>query len=218
MVIEWLGHSAFLITSKGGVRILTDPYEAGSYGGALGYRPIERACDIVTVSHDHPDHSGEKNLLGSPTVVKGSGSREVRGITFKGVPTYHDACRGKERGRNVAFVFEVDGLGICHLGDLGCPLSREEAESIGRVDILLCPVGGFYTIDAAEATTVMGLLRPRVCIPMHFKTEVLGFPIEGVDKFLAGKPNIRRAQGSTLEVTKEALPKETEIVVLKHAL
>lgn len=218
MTVEWLGHASFLITAANGTRILTDPYESGSFGGAVGYRRIDRECDIVTVSHEHEDHNWVKGIPGRPTVVKGTGSREVRGITFKGLPLFHDPNKGKDRGKNTVYTFGVDGVSICHLGDLGYVPSADEGVSIGKVEVLFCPVGGFYTIDARQATDVMELLKPRILLPMHYKTEVVGFPIDGVEKFLAGKKNVRTPGASSLVITRETLPKDTEVVVLEHSL
>lgn len=217
MKIQWLGHDAFLITTSAGTKILTDPYEAGAYEGAVGYKKITVAADIVTQSHDHPDHA-TKNLAGSPTVVATSGRRTVKDVEIVGVDTFHDQSQGKERGKNIVFCLKADNLTVCHLGDLGHLLDKSHIGAMGKVDVLLLPVGGFFTIDAQEATKIMEELNPLLTIPMHFKTEVLGFPIAGVEDFLQGKANARRAGKSEIEVTKETLPKSPEIVVLNHAL
>lgn len=216
MKIQWLGHAAFLITTAAGTKILTDPYEAGAYEGAVGYKKITVSADIVTQSHDHPDHA-TKNLAGNPAVVSTSERKKIKDVEIMGVDAFHDPSRGQERGRNVIFCFKADGLTICHLGDLGHLLDRAQIEAIGKVDVLLTPVGGFFTIDAREATKIMETLKPSLTIPMHFKTKVLGFPIAGVEDFLKGKTNARRAKGTEIEVTKETLPKTPEIVVLDHA-
>jgi L-ascorbate metabolism protein UlaG (beta-lactamase superfamily) len=174
--------------------------------------------DIVTISHDHADHNYAKGLKGNPETVKGSGTFEVKGITFTGIETHHDPTTGSQRGGNTIFVMGAEGMNLCHAGDLGHVLSRETIETVGPVDILLVPVGGFYTIDAAEATKVMEDLNPKFVIPMHFKTEVLDFPIVGVDEFLKGKSNVRRQGSSETEVIKKTLPGTREIVVLEHLL
>jgi L-ascorbate metabolism protein UlaG (beta-lactamase superfamily) len=119
MKIKWYGHAAFLITSDQGVKIITDPYESGAYGGQLGYGKISDQADIVLTSHDHADHNDTKSLPGAPQIIKGSGSRMVKEIPFKGVSTYHDPSKGSERGTNTIFTFTVDGMRVCHLGDLG---------------------------------------------------------------------------------------------------
>jgi len=218
MKIKWYGHAAFLITSDQGVKIITDPYESGAYGGQLAYGKIKDQADIVLTSHDHADHNDTKSLPGSPQIVKGSGAKTVKGISIKGIPTYHDPSKGSERGTNTIFAFSVDGIDICHLGDLGHILSEKELAEIGPVDILLIPVGGYYTIDPKEATKVAEQIKPKVLIPMHFKTEKCGFPIAPVEDFLKGKLNLRRPKGSEVALEETTLPQQMEIVVLEHAL
>ncbi len=217
MKITWLGHDAFLFETEGGVKVLSDPYVAGSYDGAVGYKPITAEVDVVFVSHDtHPDHAGHKDLPGSPEVVLGAGVHKTRGITFKGVATFHDKSGGKERGRNTVFVMEADGLRICHCGDLGHTLTPAQVQEIGQVDVLFVPVGGFFTIDHREAWEVVNALQPKIVVPMHYKTEVLGFPIAKVDEFLKGKQNVERVKGSSIEVSKETLPARMKIVVIEE--
>ncbi len=218
MKIKWYGHSAFLVTSDQGVKIITDPYESGAYGGQLSYGKIKDQADIVLTSHDHADHNDTKSLPGSPEIVKGSGSKTVKGISIKGISTYHDPSKGSERGANTIFTFSVDGIKICHLGDLGHILSEKELAEIGSVDILLIPVGGYFTIDAKEATRVAEQIKPKVLIPMHFKTEKCGFPIAPVEDFLKGKSNAKRPKASEVAFEKKTLPQQMEILVLDHAL
>jgi L-ascorbate metabolism protein UlaG (beta-lactamase superfamily) len=160
MKIKWYGHSAFMVTSDQGVKIITDPYESGAYGGQLSYGKIKDQADILLTSHDHADHNDTKSLPGSPEIVKGSGSQTVKGISIKGISTYHDLSKGSERGANTIFTFTVDGIKICHLGDLGHILSEKELAEIGSVDILFIPVGGYFTIDAKEATRVAEQIKP----------------------------------------------------------
>ncbi|NWF91330.1 MAG: MBL fold metallo-hydrolase [Syntrophaceae bacterium] len=218
MKIKWYGHAAFLITTDQGVKIITDPYESGAYGGQLAYGKIKDQADIVLTSHDHADHNDTKSLAGSPQIVKGSGDKTVKGISFKGISVYHDASKGSERGRNTIFTFSVDGIRICHLGDLGHILSQKELEEIGPVDLLLIPVGGYFTIDSKEATKVVEQVKPKVVIPMHFKTAKCGFPIAPVEDFLKGKSNLKRPKTSEIALDKASLPQQTEIIVLEHAL
>ena len=218
MKIKWCGHATFLITSSSGLKIVTDPYEPGGYDGALAYGPIPDEINIAVVSHDHPDHNYTQGLKGKPQVVKGTGTKAVVGIEFKGIPTYHDTSQGKERGKSTIFCFTVDKVRLCHLGDLGHPLSSKEIAEIAEVDVLMIPVGGFYTVDAKVATEVMNSLKPRLVIPMHFKTDKCGFPITTVDGFIAGKKNVKKLTTSELEVTKDNLPPLTEIQVLQFAM
>ncbi len=150
--------------------------------------------------------------------MKGSGSKTVKGIGIKGIPTYHDPSKGNERGANTIFTFSVDRMQVCHLGDLGHILGDKEVAEIGTVDILLIPVGGYYTIDPKEATRVAEQINPKVLIPMHFKTEKCGFPIAPVEDFLKGKANVKRPMSSEISLDKKSLPQQMEIVVLEHAL
>jgi L-ascorbate metabolism protein UlaG (beta-lactamase superfamily) len=213
MKIKWLGHATFLITSDSGTSVMTDPYATSA---DIKYGPINEAADIVTVSHEHHDHNNVSAVKGSPQVVRGSA--EVKGIKIKGIPAYHDASQGSQRGSNTIFCFEMDGVNICHLGDLGHPLSEAQAASLGKVDVLLIPVGGFFTIDAKAAGQVAEQLKPRVIIPMHYKTDKLNFPIKGVADFLQGKKNVSRLDASEVVLKKGELPTSTQIMVLKPAL
>jgi len=215
MKVKWLGHASFLITSDGGTRIITDPYTPGGFG--LNYGEIKESADIVTVSHERFDHNNVAAVGGNPEVVKGDAA--AKGMKFKGIPTYHDASEGKERGNNTIICFEVDGVRVCHLGDLGHQLSEQQIAEIGKVDILLIPVGGNFTIDAKVATEVCGKLAPKVIIPMHYQNERFSsFPVAGVEDFLQGKTNVSRLDTSEVEFKAGELPAATQIIVLKPAL
>ena len=215
MRIKWLGHACFLVTSTGGARIITDPY---AVGGGINYCPIEETADVVVVSHGHGDHNNVAAVQGQPEVIKGPGTKTAKGIPFRGVATSHDTSQGTQRGSNTVFCFTIDDLSLCHLGDLGHVLSQAQVSEIGGVDILFVPVGGFFTIDAAVANQVCDQLKPKVIIPMHFKTSKCAYPIAGVEDFLEGKKNVRKAMASEVEFRREALPTVTEIVLLKPAL
>lgn len=218
MKIKYYGHAAFLITSDQGSKIILDPYEPGAFGGQLSYGKIKDQADIVLTSHDHADHNYTKDLPGKPQIIMGNGPKTAKEISIKGIATYHDPSQGNERGTNTIFTLRVDHIQICHLGDLGHHLSDKELAEIGPVDILLIPVGGFFTIDSEEATKVAGQIKPRILIPMHFKTEKCGFPIAPVEDFLRGKSNAKRAKTSEVTFDQSTLPQEMEIVVLEHAL
>jgi L-ascorbate metabolism protein UlaG (beta-lactamase superfamily) len=206
MKLKWLGHSCFLITSETGLRIITDPY---STVNGINYSPVNEAADIVTVSHDHLDHNNIAAVRGKPEVITGSGTKTAKEIQFKGIASHHDESKGKERGANTIFCFTVDGIRLCHLGDLGHELSREEIAQIGNADVLFIPIGGFFTIDARVATKVADGLKPKVIIPMHYKTPQCDFPITGVEDFLTGKKNVKKLNTSEMA---------TEIIVLQPAL
>ena len=214
MKIKWLAHASFLITSEQGIRILTDPYNTEK---GVNHAPLKESADIVTVSHDHFDHNAFTVVSGNPEKVASDGVKEVRGIQFKGIPVYHDESKGRERGNNIIFCFTVDGIRLCHLGDLGHMLEDKEVNEIGEVDILLIPVGGFFTIDAEVAGKVCSVLKPKVTIPMHYKNPKLDFPIEGVDPFIQGKKNVVKKDTNEVAFTAGALPSDGEIVVLLPA-
>jgi len=209
MEIKWHGHSCFEITSEEGMVIVTDPYSEG-----YGYPVPELTADIVTVSHEHRDHNNVAAIKGEPEVVKGAGEHICKGMRFYGVKTYHDTSRGAERGEITAFLFDVDELRLCHLGDLGQVLEASQLRSIKEkdVDVLFIPVGGVYTIDAKGANEVLGQLEPKIAIPMHYKTPPLRLNIQKVDPFLKGKTRVIREK--RLVVRKDDLPEEPEIVVL----
>jgi L-ascorbate metabolism protein UlaG (beta-lactamase superfamily) len=214
MRIRYLAHAAFLITSDAGVRIVTDPY-ATSPG--IKHGEIKETADIVTVSHEHGDHNNTDAVGGNPKVVRASA--EVKGIKIRAIPSAHDDRGGIQRGTNTIFCFEVDGINVCHSGDLGHTLSEEQVKAIGKVDLLMIPVGGFFTVDAKTATRVVEQIKPKVVIPMHYKTEKTPeFPISGVDEFIKGKSNVTRVNGSEIALKAGALPAATQIMVLKQSL
>lgn len=212
MKIKFFGHAAFCITSDDGIRIITDPYKPGCFDGGIKYSPIDEQADVVTISHDHDDHN-ETDIPGDPVFVRSEEERTIKNITIRGLGVYHDTNEGRDRGRNILFKLSVDGMDVVHCGDLGHELNTEEIRALGNVDVLLVPVGGHFTIDAVGADKIIGALRPNVVIPMHYKTEKCGFPIAPVEEFVTSK-QVERVIGE-YEVTKDALPTSTKIVVLE---
>jgi L-ascorbate metabolism protein UlaG (beta-lactamase superfamily) len=210
--IRWFGHSSFEIKAEDGTTIVTDPFDKKD----VGYENPNVEADIATVSHEHPDHNKVKNLKGNPDVIKGSGRKRSHEIEFYGMRTYHDDAMGAKRGENTVFTFEVDGLRICHLGDLGHLLDESQAEEIGKIDILFIPVGGFFTIDAKQADKVIERLKPRIIIPMHYKTPPLKYPIEPVENFIRDKSNVEKVGSTRFSLKKEDLPEEGKIVLLEY--
>lgn len=215
MKIEWMGHACFVITSKDGTIIVTDPYEPNAFGGQLAYKPVKVKADIVTISHDHADHNYTKTLAGSFDVVRDAGI--FKGIKFEAVKVAHDPQGGSQRGKNTIFIFEVDGIKIAHLGDLGHVLTDEQAAKLKGVDVMLIPVGGFFTIDAKEADAVVAKVAPKIVIPMHVKNKGCKFDIAPIEKFLEGK-KYERKNTTFVELKKEELPNQTQIIVLEPAM
>jgi L-ascorbate metabolism protein UlaG (beta-lactamase superfamily) len=208
MKIRWIGHASFQIETAGGLRIRTDPYDA-----SIGLPLSQLGADVVTVSHEHFDHNATDTVPGEPVVLRGEVTQAVRGVAFKGIAYFHDEAKGAKRGKNTIFVITADHVTLAHLGDLGHLLTPDQVAKIGKVDVLLIPVGGTYTLDAATATEVVDTLDPQITIPMHFRTPGLTVGVAPVDRFVAGKSNVRHAD--EIDVTADTLPAAPEIVVLR---
>lgn len=173
MNISWYGHSCFKIQTKakrGGeeVTIITDPFDK-----SIGLRRPQGQANIVTISHDHGDHSDTELLKGDFFVANSPGEFSIQGVTIEGIDSFHDKEEGALRGRNTIFVFESEDMRVCHLGDLGHELTDSQVDAIGDIDILMIPVGGTYTLDAKEAKKVVGQIEPKIIIPMHYKVDGL---------------------------------------------
>lgn len=166
--IQYLGHACFRLRGRDGI-VLTDPFDR-SVGADLG-RPT---AQIITVSHDHPDHANVAAVRPAREkvfTINGPGEYEVGGILITGVRTYHDKKHGADLGNNTVYVIHVDDIVFCHLGDLGHELTTQQIDDIGAVDVLFIPVGGGETIGPAEAVSVISQLEPRIVIPMHYAAE-----------------------------------------------
>lgn len=212
MEITWLGHSCFKLRGRE-ASVVTDP-PAKSTGYTIG-RPT---ANVVTVSHDHEGHNNVKSVTGDPRVVQGPGEFEVSGVLIKGTRTYHDAEQGNELGKNTAYVFEVDGVTVCHLGDLGHVPTAEQVEELSGCEVLLIPVGGTRTIGAKAAAETVSLLGPKLVIPMHYGTPAAKDKLDPIDTFLKemGSPKAIDEKQPKLQVTKSTLPEETKVQVLDY--
>lgn len=217
MKVKWYGHAAFYFAAEKGLRLIIDPYEPGGFAGAIGYGPITDEADVVLVSHDHADHNYVKGLSGKPQIIKGKGTHSYKDLEIKGIPAFHDEGSGSQRGENIIFCFTLDEIKVCHLGDLGHIPQEEQLRQMGEVDLLLIPVGGVYTIDPAQATKTLEKIRPKLAIPMHYKTPRCGFPLATVEEFTKGKV-VKNLPASELQISKKDLPENLEIIVLKPAL
>jgi L-ascorbate metabolism protein UlaG (beta-lactamase superfamily) len=208
MIVTWQGHSCFLLKSEEGLSLLLDPFHESDVGYAM---PITEA-DIVIISHDHLDHNNVDAAGSNPDVIFGPGEYISREMEITGIKSYHDAERGKLRGTNTIFCFALDGIRVCHLGDLGHVLSRAQVKAIVSVDLLFLPVGGRYTIDAVGANKVMSQLHPAVTVPMHYRTGALGFELDPVDNFLKGRAPAKPQEN--LQLVKGDLFEEGKVVLL----
>ena len=210
--LQWLGQSTFVLTSSNGTKILMDPVNNTS---GFNIPPIS-GVDAITITHEHGDHNNIAMATGSPLILRGLSTtgwvnydQNVKGVRIYSIgafDVFHDNTSGSQRGRDSFFVFDVDGLRIAHLGDLGHTLTAAQISRIGPVDVLLIPVGGFYTIDAAAATIVVDQLKPKIVIPMHYKTTVTAnnSPLATADAFLAGK-TVQRANSNDNNYCQEYL-------------
>jgi len=210
MEITWYGHACFRLRDKGAT-VVTDPYDQ-----SVGYALPRVRADIVTVSHNHADHNYASGIKGTPKVVDGPGEYEIKGVFITGIATFHDRKKGAQRGRNTVFLFEFDGLTICHLGDLGHVPTQAQVEALSDVDILLIPVGGVSTIAASQAAEVVSLLEPKIVIPMHYKTKAFALKLASVNRFLQEMGLKKLAAQESLKVTASTLPEETQIVLLDY--
>lgn len=210
MEITWLGHSCFRLRSREAV-VLTDPCPPAS-----GYSIGKPTADIVTISHEHPGHSYRKAVGGTPMFITAPGEYEIGGVFIAGIATFHDSSRGKERGKNTAYVIEMDDVRLCHLGDLGHLPTPEQVEEMSGVDVLLTPVGGKSTIDAAAAAEVVSLLEPRVVIPMHYQTAHSTADLEPLQRFLKEMGLSSAEAAAKLSLTASNLPHETQVMVLDY--
>jgi L-ascorbate metabolism protein UlaG (beta-lactamase superfamily) len=210
MEITWLGHSCFKLKGKQAT-VITDPFSPG-----IGYTLGKVSAEIITVSHQHPGHSYIQGVSGEPRVLKGPGEYEAAGVLTVGVHTFHDSEKGAQRGKNTVFVIDVDDVMICHLGDLGHPLTAEQVAEIDGVDVLLIPVGGVSTIDAVQAAQIVRHLEPKIVIPMHYKTEATKKELETVDRFLKEMGVKESVPQPKLLVNKNSLPLTMQVVVLNY--
>ncbi|HEY7349812.1 MAG TPA: MBL fold metallo-hydrolase [Ktedonobacterales bacterium] len=213
MELTWLGHSCFRLRGKE-VTVITDPF-----GPQLGYTLGRISAQIVTISHDHPGHNNVAAVGGDPYVLRGPGEYEVQDVLVTAVASYHDAERGKRLGRNTIYLMHIDDLAVCHLGDLGHLLTDQQREEMSDVDILLVPVGGKNTINAAQAAEVISQIDPRIVIPMHYATPATEGKVEGLDPLekFCREMGVEAAEPQPkLAVTRSSLPAEPQVITLNY--
>lgn len=213
MDITWFGHSSFKLKGKNS-SIVTDPFE-----NKVGFKFPKVEANVVTISHDHWDHNHAELVAGAPKIVKGPGEYEIGGVSIFGIHTYHGAKQGAERGPNTVYVINIDGIKICHLGDLGHTLTEEQVGEIGAVDVLLIPVGGVYTIDSSQASEVVSSLEPKVVIPMHYSMPDLNqetfAKLSEVEEFVK-ELGLEPVRDSKYAITSDKLPEEMQLVILER--
>ena len=213
MKIKYLGHSCFFLQGEDGVSVITDPYTKVGYELPQGLK-----SDILFISHGHFDHCYSQ-AVNYRSLISETGEWECFGVNINGIDSFHDPLNGKLRGKNVIFKFEIDGLKVCHFGDLGEPYSEELCEKIGEVDVLLLPVGGTYTIDAKQAFEYVQKLAPKVVIPMHYKPLDGALDIAAAEDFLSlfSETEIQRVPYGEYELALDNLSKELPILYMERA-
>ncbi|HEV2413828.1 MAG TPA: MBL fold metallo-hydrolase [Candidatus Dormibacteraeota bacterium] len=210
MDVTWLGHGCFRLRGRGAA-VVTDPYPP-----AIGLKLARMDAEVVTVSHDHDNHSFTQVVRDGAYEINGPGEYEIAGISVIGVPTYHDAEKGKKEGRNTVYLIEIDDVRICHLGDLGHKLDDADAESVATPDVLLVPVGGHTTMNAAQAAEVVRQLEPRYVVPMHYAIPGLKLQLDPIDRFLKEMGVTSSEAQPKLSVQKSSVSEyETKVVVLE---
>lgn len=196
MKITWLGHSSFLLQDSHGRKALMDPFDE-----SVGYETFKGEADVVTISHHHFDHDYTEAVQGRPEIVDKTGFFQACDINITGIPSWHDKEKGAKRGEITICVVEMDGFRICHLGDVGYVLSDEEIKTLGKVDVLMIPVGGNFTIDGKEAAVLAKKINASMVIPMHYGTPALSFPLDGVEAFASNMKNAERVGSNTIEIS-----------------
>ncbi len=210
-----MGHSSFKIKTKT-ASVVTDPF----LPTMLGFKFTKTEADIVAVSHQHQDHNAVSVIDGNPFVISCPGEYEVKGVSVFGYPSFHDTKLGTERGENIVYVIEADGLRICHLGDLGSSIPANILEELSEVDVLMIPVGGKVTIGPKEAVDLISQIEPGIVLPMHFKAEGINETnfkdLETVDVFLKEMGVDRLEKLDKLSLSKDKPPEEMKVILLER--
>ena len=215
MQIDFLAHASFLFTNEAGHRFMIDPYESGGFSGRVGYAPIDVSPDVIIITHDHLDHSHTATIPGQFEVIRYEG--HTHGVPVRSVQVYHDMHQGSRFGGIIdAKIFTIDGITICHCGDIGERLDDpDKLSAFGEIDILIIPTGGYYTLGPEGAAEVTRKLNPKIVIPCHYKAAKCGFDIATVDPFLDYFDHVRRQPSSQMHISKDLLPESTECIVLE---
>lgn len=201
MTVTWLGHSCFKVES-GGYSIVLDPYADGNVPG-LSY--LRDEANLVLNSHSHDDHAGKR-------VIKYVKETVASPFRIEKLLTFHDEMEGALRGENLIHILDDGSFRAAHLGDIGCGLTQEQTERLKGVDVLMIPVGGYYTIDAGKAKKIVDQLSPRVVLPMHYRSEKFGYEVLApVEEYLSLCYDVMYYQDNTMDIT-ERTPTQTSVL------
>jgi len=218
MKLGFLGHACFELILNDGKKIVFDPYDADSYDEIFSYGTIKGDYDIAVISHSHADHRSENVISRVKNIFDTEGDFLFDGVEIKMFPTFHDEFKGGKRGSNLISIVKSGQISVAHLGDLGHSISPEEIPELESVDVMLIPVGGYFTIDAGIAHKIAEEFNPSIVIPMHYKTDKVMFPIESVDRFLELEDNVERIDGSSVDINNDILGGKRRTIALKPAL
>ncbi len=225
LMITFVGHACFVITTPAQIRIVTDPIDLWGLRLPSGF-----SADVVTVSHNHLDHNAVSTVSGTPRIIYGTDpegeapfqqhipiNETVGDVTIRNVSSYHSSPSVSPQ-LNSIFLFEVDGFTIAHLGDLGRTLTDEQVDRLGRVDILMIPVGGQYTLTLDEVDETVRQINPTIAvIPMHYRTETVYVVPNGVEDYVGGKQGVVRVSGNTYTVHREQSSAPLQYVVYTYS-
>jgi L-ascorbate metabolism protein UlaG (beta-lactamase superfamily) len=212
MEITWYGHSCFRLTERNYATVVTDPFDHK----AVGYDALKLKADIVTVSHDAPGHNNMDAVKGSEHIIDGAGEFEIGGVFITAVQTAGGGKKSKDKTRNTLYVFDYEGITVAHLGDLQEVPTQSEVEALGTVNVLLIPVGGGNSLNAAKAAEVVSTIEPNIVIPMHYATDAAKVKLEPLSKFLKEMGLGKVESLPSLKATRSSLPQETKVVVLDY--
>jgi L-ascorbate metabolism protein UlaG (beta-lactamase superfamily) len=213
MEITWYGHSCFRLTERNYATVVTDPFD----NKKVGYSPLKLKAEIVTISHDAPGHNNLDAVKGVTHTIDGAGEFEIGGVFITAVQTGGTGGKkNKDKVRNTLYVFDYDGITVAHLGDLQEVPTQSEVEALGTVNVLLVPVGGGGSLNAAKASEVVSLIEPNIVIPMHYATPAAKVSLDSLNKFLKEMGLGKAEAQPSLKITRSGLPDETKVVVLEY--
>lgn len=212
MEITWYGHSCFRLTERNFATVVTDPFDHKT----VGYDALKLKAEIVTVSHDAPGHGNTDAVKGTTHVLTGAGEFEIGSVFITAVQTAGVGKKSKDKSRNTLYVFDYDGITVAHLGDLQETPTQGEVEALGTINVLLLPVGGGGSLNAAKAAEVVSMLEPNLVIPMHYSTPDAKISLDALNKFLKEMGLSKVDAQPSLKVTRSSLPDETKVIVLEY--
>ncbi|HET6442953.1 MAG TPA: MBL fold metallo-hydrolase [candidate division Zixibacteria bacterium] len=205
MELTWYGLSCFRLSDRGMASVVTDPYD-----DSMGLPSLKLRGDVVTISHDAVGHNHAPAVAGRKHTLNGPGEYEIGGVFITGIST----ASKPEDVDNVLFVINYRGLTIAHLGDMAVVPTQTQIEALEQVNVLLVPVGGGSSLNAAKAAEVVSMLEPSIVVPMHYHMDSLNIELEDVDRFLKEMGSSEPSEEVSLRISDGNLPEETEVVLL----